>query len=267
MPFDSRFVELVLIKMHTQDFIDLYRTEEKLWWFVGMQEIAASLLDGCRRPVFEKVLDIGCGTGLNLQWLRRYSGNNPVKGLDIELTALNFCHQRGEEFLVQSSATDLPFPDESFDLVTHFDVLVQIPGVDADQQAIRELFRVLKPNGVAFVRVAAYEWMRSGHDIALQSQRRYSLGELSQKLERAGFTVVRKTYANTFLFPVAWFKRLVLPRIGLGGDTSDVQLLPPSLNWLNRILTWLLLVEARFLRSGKRSLPFGLSAICVVQKN
>jgi SAM-dependent methyltransferase len=253
--------------MQTQDFVDLYKSEEKFWWFVGMREISASLLEEFCGPDFENVLDIGCGTGLNLQWLRRYSPSHEVKGLDIELTALNFCAQRGAGFLIQSSATDLPFADESFDLVTHFDVLVQLAGPDADEKAMREIYRVLKPKGLAFVRVAAYEWMKSGHDQALNTQHRYSLEEISQKLERAGFEILRKTYANTLLFPVAFLKRVIWRSLRMSGAASEVKPFPPSMEWLNWIFTRLLLIEARFLKSGKRSLPFGLSAICVVRKS
>ena len=68
-----------------------------------------------------------------------------------------------------------------------FDVLVQIPGRGADDRAMREMLRVLKPGGVAFVRGAAYRWMKSGHDLALGTERRYDLGELREKLNRAGF--------------------------------------------------------------------------------
>ena len=253
--------------MKTQDFVDLYKTEENLWWFVGMREISAALLDEFSAAKFENVLDIGCGTGLNLKWLEKYAASNAIKGLDYEKTALDFCRQRGDNFLMQGSATDLPFADESFDLVTSFDVLVQLFGEKSDERAIAEMFRVLKPNGVAFVRAAAYKWMRSGHDVAVNSQRRYTLNELSQKLEKAGFTVLRKTYANTLPFPLAVVRRLILKPIGLAEKGSDVKPFPPSLNWLNTVLTRALLREARFLRHPKASLPFGLSAICVVRKN
>src|SRR5262249_54711562 len=101
------------------------------------------------------------------------------------------CRQRGAQNLAQGSATDLPFADESFDLVTSFDVLVQIPGEGADEQAMREIFRVLKPGGIAFVRCAAYEWMKSGHDAALGTARRYDLRELGEKLRQAGLDVLR----------------------------------------------------------------------------
>lgn len=253
--------------MQTEDFVYLYEVEEKLWWFVGMREIAAALLDEFCPPKVENVLDVGCGTGLNLKWLERYANAEAVKGLDVEKTALDFCRERGENFLTQASATSLPFADASFDLATSFDVLVQLPGEGADEKAIAEMFRVLKPKGVAFVRAAAYEWMRSGHDRALNSQRRYTLKELSKKLENAGFTVLRKTYANTLPFPLAVVRRLALKPIGLSDKGSDVKPFPPSLEWLNRILTRALLSEAKFLKRPNAKFPFGLSAICVVRKD
>lgn len=254
--------------MQTEDFAYLYEVEEKLWWFAGMREIAGALLDEFCPQAVENALDIGCGTGLNLKWLARYAPAEAIGGLDVEKTALDFCRRRGENFLLQASATDLPFADEIFDLVTSFDVLVQIPGERADEKAMDEMFRVLKPQGVAFVRAAAYRWMRSGHDEALNTQRRYTLSELSQKLENAGFTILRKTYANTLPFPLAIVRRLVLKPAGLAEKGSDVKPLPPSLEWLNRMLTRALRAEAEFLRRRPRAgLPFGLSVVCVARKN
>lgn len=252
--------------MQTEDFVDLYEVEEKYWWFVGMREITRALLDDFCPRNLENVLDAGCGTGLNLKWLERYAQVAAIKGLDVERDALAFCRKRGANFLTEASATELPFADDVFDLVTSFDVLVQIPGENADLRAIAEMHRILKPGGVAFVRAAAYNWMRSGHDIALNTQRRYTLPELAQKLENAGFTVLRRTYANTLPFPLAVVRRLVLKQVGLVEKGSDVKPLPPSLDWLNRMLTNALLREAKFLQRPNSSLPFGLSAICVARK-
>ena len=103
-----------------------------------------------------------------------------------------------------ASATDLPYADGCCDIATSFDVLVQTPRATAATSGrFAEMYRVLRPGGVAFVRGAAYEWMRSAHDEALHTQRRYTLGRMSQLARDAGFEVVRATYANTVLFPVA----------------------------------------------------------------
>ncbi|MCA1591176.1 MAG: class I SAM-dependent methyltransferase [Acidobacteria bacterium] len=254
--------------MRDEDYRDLYELEEDFWWFAGMRGITAALLDAFCRPasVNRLVLDAGCGTGGMLDWLARYSGRERVFGIDVSATALDYCRRRGHTRLAQASVTGLPFVDAHFDLVTSFDVLVQVPGEGADETAMREMFRVLRGGGVAFVRVAAYDWMRSSHDEALNTQRRYLLGALSQKMRGVGFNVLRATYANSFLFPVAAMRRLVLKRLGLAGGGSDVKPLAPNLRWLNRALTGALATEARLLKLPGARLPAGLSAICIAQK-
>ncbi|MDX2034384.1 MAG: class I SAM-dependent methyltransferase [Blastocatellia bacterium] len=252
--------------MNTEDYEYLYQLEERFWWFAGMREISAALLDPVLPARERAILDAGCGTGGNLEWLARYAGGGRVAGIDLIETALHFCRARGATRLAQASATELPFADESFDLVTSFDVLVQIPGAGADEQALREMFRVLRPGGVAFVRCAAYEWMKSGHDRALGTQRRYHLNELEEKMRRAGFDMLRGTYANSLLLPVAAVRRLALKRLGLADGGSDVKPLPPHLDWLNRLLQRALLVEARVLRRADARLPAGLSVICIARR-
>lgn len=253
--------------MQQQDYEYLYQLENHFWWFAGMREITAVLLDPyLSAPADRSILDAGCGTGGNLEWLRRYAGNGHIYGLDYVNTALQFCRQAGHRDLAQASVTDLPFADASFDLVTSFDVLVQIPGTGSDDRAMREMWRVLKPGGFAFVRGAAYEWMKSGHDAALDTQRRYTLPLLCDKLTKVGLRILRHTYANCFLFPIAALRRLVLKRFGLADTGSDVKPLPPSMQWLNALMTSALRREARLLRIPNFQLRYGLSAICVVQK-
>lgn len=47
----------------------------------------------------------------------------PVYGLDFSPDALGYCRQRGEKMLVRGSIADLPFPAQTFDLITTLDVL------------------------------------------------------------------------------------------------------------------------------------------------
>jgi ubiquinone/menaquinone biosynthesis C-methylase UbiE len=253
--------------MQHADYAHLYHLEEHFWWFAGMRAITGALLDPvCPRTKDRLILDAGCGTGGMLSWLARYSENGKVIGIDLVSTALDFCRERGRGTLAQASVTHLPFADSTFDLLTNFDVLYQLPGERSDELAIREMHRVLRPEGVAFVRTAAYQWMKSSHDEALRGQRRYLLDELSGKMEDAGFEILRATYANTILLPVVIVNRLVLQRLGLVESGSDVKPLPKSLRWLNGVLTGLLRSEACFLKAPKAQLPAGLSAICVARK-
>lgn len=253
--------------MRTEDFAHLHALEDSFWWFTGMRQVTAALLDPLCPPVGGRlVLDAGCGTGGMLSWLSRYAGAGGVVGVDLAREALEYCREREGVCLLQASVTDLPFGDATFDLVTSFDVLVQLPGGAADVRAMREMYRVLRPGGTAFVRVAAYEWMRSGHDEALGTRRRYRRGELVGKMGEAGFRVLRSTYANSLLLPAAVLRRLILKRLGLVDRGSDVKPLPPGLRWLNRTLAGILQSEARLLRRPWLDLPFGLSVVCLAER-
>lgn len=251
--------------MRAQDYADLYALEESLWWFTGMREVTRAVLDPFCPPGPQRdILDAGCGTGGMLTWLGRYAGGGRVAGVDISADGLEFCRGRGLSDVARASVTALPFADESFDLVTSFDVLVQLPGEGSDVEAMREMFRVLRPGGFVFARVAAYEWMRSGHDEAINSQRRYTRGRLVGRIERAGFRVRRATYVNTILLPAAAVHRLVLKRLGLADAGSDVR--PPGSERLNRALASALKAEANLLKRPTAKLPAGLSVICVAEK-
>jgi SAM-dependent methyltransferase len=132
-------------------------------------------------------------------------------------------------------------------------------------QSFRELQRVLRPGGVAFVRSPAYRWLLSSHDHVYETKYRYSAEELRNVMTAAGFHVLETTYANTLLFPLAVIQRVLRILTGYKGQKTDAQPWPPALEWLNGPFRRCLEAEAAWLRSGRR-LAFGLSVICVAQK-
>lgn len=112
------------------------------------------------------LLEVGCGSGRETAeiWLR-YNGEicitaiDPVPGL-LEMAKQHFSDtldeitpghvplsDRNRPVFKEASATDLPFPDNSFDAVCHFFVLHWTP--DA-RKSIREIVRVVKPGGLIF---------------------------------------------------------------------------------------------------------------------
>lgn len=250
--------------MSPEEFRALYELEEGHWWFVGMRKITAALLRSLLPPAGLQIVDVGCGTGLMLTWLRENCGAERVFGADINPVALRFCSRRGHRLLVRASVTDLPFRSETFDLATSSEVLDWLP-VEKVQDAVSELCRALKPAGLLLVRVPAFQWLYSEHDMAIRTVHRYTAPELRQALAAQGFVVERLTYANTFLFPLAiawrWLHRW--PR---GEPQSEVRPLPKGLRWLNPLFTGLLALEAAWLRNFSWRLPFGLSVIAVARK-
>jgi SAM-dependent methyltransferase len=253
--------------MEPEEFARLYALEETFWWFEGMRRITAALLDPVCPPGPDRtILDAGCGTGWNLRWLRRYAGGGRVVGIDVDPVAVELSRKRQREDIIQASVLHLPFSESTFDLVTSFDVLPQLPGEASDVLAVREMGRVLRPGGFLVVRGAAYEWLRSSHDEALATHRRYRLRTLIERLTSTGLNVVRATYANAVLLPAAVLHRLLLQRLGFTASGSDVRPLPSGLAWLEGTLEAILRFEAGLLRTDRVRFPFGLSAICVARK-
>jgi ubiquinone/menaquinone biosynthesis C-methylase UbiE len=92
------------------------------------------------------ILDVGCGTGVLLEFYRRY--NCHLYGIDTSPAMLAIAEKRlgaGAE-LHRGSAAEMPYPDHSFDLVTSMMVLHEIKR-PIQLAILDEIKRVLKPAG------------------------------------------------------------------------------------------------------------------------
>jgi SAM-dependent methyltransferase len=203
------------------------------------------------------VLDAGCGTGGSLQQLKRFG----------EVTAFDFwppaaeMYQTRERGRIMVASTDaIPFKDEAFDLVTSFDVICQLEA-PADQAALNELARVMKPGGTLLVRTPAIQALYGSHDRTLHTKHRYTTGEMAAKMRAAGLEVLETTYANTILFPVALARRLFARLTHKPPGESDVRGVPEP---LNKALTAVLAAEAKIIEHTR--LPIGLSEIALARK-
>src|SRR5689334_22218458 len=88
------------MQQHTYAIMD--RVEEKHWWFVGRRAILESFLrqiigrlKGTGQPGTQnaiRILDVGCGTGANLEMLSQFGA---AEGVDVSEDALDFCRSKG----------------------------------------------------------------------------------------------------------------------------------------------------------------------------
>jgi SAM-dependent methyltransferase len=106
---------------------------------------------GFERWADRDVLEAGCGIGTDAARFVRAGAR--YTGIDFSSTALELARRRPElqdARLVQGSVVELPFPDDSFDLVYSNGVIHHLPQTS---QAIAEFHRVLRPGGMAIVMV------------------------------------------------------------------------------------------------------------------
>jgi SAM-dependent methyltransferase len=244
--------------MEQPEYEQMYRVEDWHWWFVSRRRIAAALLDQWLEPEpGDRVLDVGCGTGGNLAALARWGR---VSAIDVSGCPLEFARRRRSAGLSQASALVLPYPDQTFSLITAFDLLYH-QWINDDERAIGEIYRVLKPGGWLLVTDSAMPMLWSAHDELYFARERYTLSKMRQKLGKAGFQPRRCSYTNFLLLPVATLVRLVMRWLP---GAVEVEL-GPTPRWLNRVLVAIRDLEILWLR-GNRTLPAGSSLICLAQK-
>src|SRR2546421_7004211 len=244
-------------EMQQHTYSIMYEVEEKHWWFAGRRRIIAAFVKkvcqnlGETRP---RILDVGCGTGANLQMLSQFGD---AEGVDVSTDALEFCRSRGLVEVRQGAAEHLPFADASFDLVTGLDVVEHL---DDDVAGLSEMRRVLRPDGRAVLFVPAFMFLWGVQDDISNHRRRYTLPELKQKLRDAGLVVERASYANITFFVPILVGRLLMRLTGVRPASEN----NITIGALNGLLGRILGAESWWLRH--MNFPFGVSIICVARR-
>jgi SAM-dependent methyltransferase len=209
----------------------------------------------CRalNPERPRILDVGCGTGANLELLSEFGA---AEGVDVSPQAIEFCRLRGLEHVSLGAAERLPNEDASFDLVTALDVVEHL---DDDVGGLKEMRRVLRPDGRLLLFVPAFMFLWGVQDDVSNHRRRYTRAGLRRAVEAAGFYVERLTYANLMFFAPTLLGRMLM-RITNLRPASEANI---NIAALNGMLGQVLGAERHFLRHA--NLPFGVSLICVAR--
>ena len=242
------------------EYETMAKVEDGHWWYVGMRQIARAWLDPLPHEIMWHSLDAGCGTGGNVNRLLNQYGI--AHGLDLHPLALELAHTKSPNPFVRGSVLDLPFTHASLDLVTSFEVLYH-RAVPDEITALREVWRVLKPNGYVLLRMPSYSWLYSQHDQSVHTRRRYVLNDVRAMLEAAQFTIERISYINSIMLPLA-----IAARIGekvRGSHASDSAMTMPN-PFVNTLFTSVLNLEATWFKHGG-TFPWGLSILALARKS
>jgi len=240
--------------MKPEEYEKMYAAEQTYFWFVGKQRTISRILSRFIEQRSPAILDLGCGTGTNLDSLGKFG---EAWGIDESDLALGFCQKRGLGLLVQGMAERLPFCEDCFDLVCALDLLEHLADDDA---ALSEAFRVLKPGGILLVTVPAYPYFFGAHDHAMGHYRRYKKAGLGSKVMGVGFSLIRMSYYMSLLFPATLLLKLYQKRFGSKTETISYHVHP----LLNRFFLFLCELESRML--VYLDMPAGTSIILIARK-
>ena len=247
--------------MNPAEFANIARCERDLWWYRGMRKILFGALDPWMTGrKLQRVLEVGCGTGYLSQLMQNERGW-PVVPVDYSREGLAYARRMGVRRPVQADVRALPFASRAFDLVLAIDMLAHLPRGE-EQDAARELARVVAPGGLLVVRASAFDFLRSRHSEFVLERQRFTRARLNALLSGAGFRILRSTYANSLLVPVAAAKFRVWEPLSRAPAHSGVEPVAP---WLDRVLHAPLALEAKWIGAG-RNLPVGQSLVWIGER-
>lgn len=211
------------------------------------------------------ILDVGCSSGFVLEDLGRALPHASLIGADYLRAPLEGLARRMPEIpILQFDLRKCPLPDACVDGITCLNVLEHI---DDHVSALAEIFRLLRPGGIAHIEVPAGPELYDIYDEYLLHHRRYRLGELVTLAQRSGFRVEQATHLGFTVFPAFWFvKRRNRKKLGLPAETKGRlvanQIRSTRANPLFAALIKLETVVGRFL-----PYPWGIRCVCVMRKS
>jgi tRNA (uracil-5-)-methyltransferase TRM9 len=169
-----------------------------------------------------KLLNIGCAHGPDFL---PFKNNFELWGVDFSTQMMKLAQKYAAKFdlkvkLTLADATSLPYPDNTFDCAIAIAIYHNIRGATQRRKALRELRRVLKPGGEAFITVwnkwQTSFWL-SGKDINVPWKSRgkiinryyylFSYPELRRLLTQTGFEIVSIFPEKSYQFGLKFFSR------------------------------------------------------------
>ncbi|HEY7465453.1 MAG TPA: class I SAM-dependent methyltransferase [Dehalococcoidia bacterium] len=162
-----------------------------------------------------RLLDVGCGSGALLQLLAsKVAFRRPPVGVDLSASMLGLGHERRSISLVQAAGTNLPFADESFDVVTCGHVVKHLDDASV-LRLLREIRRVLSHGGIALLWEFAptrsrllNAWNERVITLGVRDCTLRSYTTLSAYALEAGFEWISNAHLRPFIYPP-------IPRVSL----------------------------------------------------
>lgn len=239
-------------------FFKLAGAEAQNFWFRARNKLVIWALNDFF-PNAQSFLEIGCGTGFVLSGIERAFPQLSLYGSEIYSEGLTYAGKRLKKTeLFQMDARNIPFRNE-FDVIGTFDVIEHI---EDDKIVLGQIHKAVRKGGGIILTVPQHQFLWSKVDEYAHHVRRYNAAELKNKVEQAGFEVVKTVSFVSLLLPLMALSRLSKRETSNKGDVM------PELKIgriANIILEKILDIERGFIRLGV-DLPFGGSLMLIARK-
>ena len=242
---------------------ELYdRLEESYWWFKARRKMLSVFLALIDEPEKKRLLEIGCGTGGNLQHL--FSRFQEIIGLDYDAGALKYAGQKlaNHAQLIRGDANHLCLRAGSVDCIALFDVLYH-QHISDIQNVLQQIHTALTSEGYVLITDGAFTFLQGRHNTAVNAARRFTRQGLVHVLQQANYRVIKASYWGVSLFFLLLLKRRILEKcVPASGKSSEYDLV--EIPVIDPLLYWSVRSEQYMLK--KWSLPFGASVAILAQK-
>jgi SAM-dependent methyltransferase len=217
-------------------------------------------------PAAPTLIDIGCSTGYLLRDLHARFADASLIGVDLVAGGLRKAHAHvPEALLLYADARALPLEDLCVDAAMSVNLLEHVRD---DEQALAEIFRILRPGGRAVIVVPVNPGSYDCYDRLLGHERRYAHGELARKARGAGLAVLEDIHLGAPLYPAFWVvkQRNRRRHEQLSGAALEQKVRSDIERTADSALGHLACrVEEALLAGGVR-LPFGIRGLSVLQR-
>jgi 2-polyprenyl-3-methyl-5-hydroxy-6-metoxy-1,4-benzoquinol methylase len=231
--------------MNTKDFT---KGEIDYAFRLRAEFILENVVEKAKKNKPLNILDAGCGQGYYLKVIDQLISGHKITGIEYNKDKIQYLHtlefDNHKVDITKGDIQKLHFEKNTFDIVICSEVLEHVPD---DIKAIKEIKRVLKENGKAFITVPAkkYPLMWDPINLTLEKVlgqhipkdihwlagiwadhlRLYTKEELKEKIDKVGFTsqkiktIVSKAFPFSHLLFYGIGKNLV--NFGIVGDDFD----------------------------------------------
>ncbi|MEN9450445.1 MAG: hypothetical protein RJA83_1059 [Pseudomonadota bacterium] len=205
------------------------------------------------------ILEIGCSSGHMLQRIQQLLPHATLIGSDVVYKPLLELSKRLPIPLLRFDILQCPLPDKCIDAIILLNVLEHI---EDDVTTLKQIFRILKPNGILILEVPAGPHLYDAHDKICMHFRRYKLSKLCKLITKQGFKITNRSHLGTLIYPAFFVAKLWNKRLLSKPDIEQRKIMEKKIRQTskNKLLSTLMHIE---LRLGKWiTYPFGIR--CVV---